>query len=104
MIGDSIIFLGDEFPDTGCRSPQSLGGASGSLYLYVEDVDATFKQAVAAGATVKMPVADMFWGDRYGQVVDPFGHVWGIGTHKEDLTPAQIKQRAEAFFAQAARK
>ncbi|MGH7427832.1 MAG: VOC family protein, partial [Candidatus Methylomirabilaceae bacterium] len=103
-IGNSMIFLNDEFPDKGCRSPLSLGGIAGSLHLYVEDVDAAFKRAVAAGAQVRMPVADMFWGDRYGKVVDPFGHEWGIGTHKEDLTPDEIRNRGEAFFAQMAQQ
>lgn len=102
-IGDSRIFLSDEFPDMGCRSPQSLGGATSALHLYVEDVDAAFNRAVAAGAQVRMAVADMFWGDRYGKVVDPFGHEWGMATHKEDLTPEEIRKRADAFFAQMAK-
>ncbi len=99
-IGDSVFFLGDEFPDTGCRSPQSLGGATGALHVYVRNVDAAVKQAVDAGAQVTMPVADMFWGDRYGKVRDPFGHEWGLATHKEDLTPAQQRRRAEEFVKQ----
>ncbi len=103
-IGDSIIFLNDEFPESGCRSPLSLGGIAGSLHLYVDDVDAAFRRAVAAGAQVRMPVVDMFWGDRYGKVVDPFGHEWGLGTHTEDLTPEEIRKRGEAFFAQMSRK
>ena len=102
-IGDSRVFLSDEFPDMGCRSPQSLGGTASSLHLYVKDVDAAFKKAVAAGAQVKMPVADMFWGDRYGKLIDPFGHEWGIATHKDDLTPQEISKRAKAFFAQMAK-
>ena len=101
-IGDSIVFLSDEFPDMGCRSPQSLGGTATALHLYVEDVDAAFKRAVEAGATVRMPVADMFWGDRYAKIADPFGHEWGMGTHKEDLTPDEIRKRGEAFFANMA--
>ena len=103
-IGDSIVFLNDELPDKGSRSPQSLGGIAGMLHLYVEDVDAAFKLAVEAGAQVRMPVADMFWGDRYGKVIDPFGHEWGLGTHKEDLTPEEIEKRAQAFFAQMPKK
>lgn len=99
-IGDSIVFLNDESPDMGCHSPQSLGGTPSALHLYVRNVDAAVKRAVAAGAKVQMPVADMFWGDRYGKVIDPFGHVWGLGTHKEDLTPKEICKRAEAFFAE----
>jgi len=103
-IGDSIVFLSDEFPDMGCRSPQSLGGVASSLHLYVEDVDTDFNRAVAAGAQVRMPVTEMFWGDRYGKVADPFGHEWGIGTRKEDLTPEEIRKRGEAFFAQMAKQ
>ncbi len=99
-IGDSIVWLGDEFPDMGCRSPQSLGGSTAALHLYVPDVDAAFKRAVEAGAQVRMPVSDMFWGDRYGRVADPFGHEWGLATHKEDLKPAEIGKRAAVFFAQ----
>ncbi len=99
-IGDSIVFVGDEVPDMGCRSPQSLGGSTAALHLYVRDVDAAFKRAVEAGAQVRMPVSDMFWGDRYGRVADPFGHEWGLATHKEDLKPAEIAKRAEAWFAQ----
>jgi PhnB protein len=100
-IGGAAVFLADENPQMGSRSPQSLGGASGSLHLYVPNVDAAFKRAVDAGAQVGMPVTDMFWGDRYGKVTDPFGHEWGLATHKEDLTSAQVKKRAEAFFKQA---
>ena len=103
-IGDSIVFLNDEVPGMGCRSPQSLGGTSGALHLYVEDVDGAFNRAVAAGAQVRMPVSDMFWGDRYGKIIDPFGHEWGIGTHKEDLTPEEIRKRGEAFFKQMPKK
>lgn len=98
-IGDSIVFLSDEVPEMGHRSPESLGGASGSIFLYVKDVDAAFKRAVAAGARVVSPLADMFWGDRYGQVADPFGHEWGLATHKEDLTPEEIGRRAKAALA-----
>jgi len=99
-IGDSIVFLNDEFPDMGCPSPQSLRGTAGGLFLYVKNVDAAFKRAVEAGAQVRMPVADMFWGDRYGKVIDPFGHEWGMGTRKEDLTPSQIRKRGQAYFNQ----
>jgi PhnB protein len=100
-IGDSVVFVTDEFPDQGKRSPLSLGGATGSLHVYVPNVDAAVKRAVAAGARATMPVTDMFWGDRYGQLTDPFGHDWGLATHKEDVTPAQMKKRATEFFAQA---
>jgi PhnB protein len=99
QIGNSIVFLADEFPDMGCRAPQTLGGATGALHLYVKDVDRTFQRAVAAGAAVRMPVADMFWGDRYAKVADPFGHEWGLATHKEDLSAREIGRRAEAFFS-----
>ena len=98
-IGDSMIMLNDEFPGMGEKSPQSLGGATASIYLYVEDVDAVQAKAVAAGAKPKMPPMDMFWGDRMGRVSDPFGHEWAISTHKEDLSTEEIKKRAEAFFA-----
>ncbi len=100
-IGDSLFFLGDEFPESGCRSPQSLGGTSGSLHVYVPNVDATFKRAVDAGAQARMPVSDMFWGDRYAKVADPCGHEWGLPTNKEDPTPTQQKKRAEEFSKRA---
>ena len=98
-IGISIVMLCDENPQGGCASPASLNGTTAMLFLYVQDVDTTFQQAVKAGATVVMPVADMFWGDRSGQVQDPFGHRWQLATHKEDLTQEQIGQRAQEFFA-----
>ena len=101
-IGDSILMLSEEFPEYGAVSPQSLGGCPGGVFLYVENVDALFAQAVGAGAEVKMPVADQFWGDRYGKLVDPFGHLWAIGTHVEDLTPEEIGRRAAAAMGQAA--
>jgi uncharacterized glyoxalase superfamily protein PhnB len=103
-VGDSIFFLGDEFPAEGCQSPQTLGGATGSLHVYVPNVDAAFKRAVDAGAQPTMPVTDMFWGDRYGKVKDPFGHEWGLATHKEDLTPAQQRKRGEEFMKQMAQQ
>jgi PhnB protein len=104
-IGDSVIFISDEFPNMGvARSPQTLGGCTGTLNLYVPDVDTTFKQAVSAGGKTTMPVADMFWGDRYGTFSDPFGHHWGLGTHKEDLTAEEVDKRAKAFYASMAQK
>jgi PhnB protein len=104
-IGDSVIFVSDEFPNMGvARSPQSLGGCTGTLNLYVPDVDTTFKQAVSAGGKTTMPVADMFWGDRYGTFSDPFGHHWGLGTHKEDLTAEEVEERAKDFYASMAQK
>ncbi len=99
-IDDSIIMLADEFPDMGFRSPQSLGGTGVSLHLYVKDVDACFNRAVAAGAKVLRPVEDQFYGDRSGTVEDPFGHVWTISTHKEDLSPEELQKRSEAFMKQ----
>jgi PhnB protein len=100
--GDSVVFLGDEMPDQGKPSPQTLGNATGSLHLYVPNVDAAVKRAVDAGARVTMPITDMFWGDRYGKVTDPYGHEWGLATHKEDLTTAQMKKRAAEFMKQQA--
>ncbi|MGH7845656.1 MAG: VOC family protein [Candidatus Binatia bacterium] len=93
-IGNSPIMLADEFPELGCRGPQALGGSPVSILLYVEDVDAQFNQAVAAGARVLKPVADQFYGDRSGTLEDPFGHVWTIATHKENLTFEEIRNRA----------
>jgi PhnB protein len=98
-IGDSIVMLADEMPQMGCRSPQTLGGCTGYIFLYVPDVDAAFKRAVEAGAKATMPPADMFWGDRFGTVEDPFGHQWGLGTHKEDLSPEEVRKRGAAAMA-----
>ncbi|HWX22953.1 MAG TPA: VOC family protein [Candidatus Binatia bacterium] len=97
-IGGSMLMLGNEFPPS-CLSPKSRGGTSVTLHLYVENTDSVFDRAVKAGCTVKMPVSDQFWGDRYGQVEDPFGHQWAIATHKQDLTQDQIAANAKAFFA-----
>ena len=101
-IGDSHVFLVDEFPEMDCRGPQSIGATSVTIHMFVEDVDTAFGKAVAAGAQVKMPLADMFWGDRYGVLADPFGHAWSMATHKEDLTPEEIGKRAQAACAGAA--
>jgi uncharacterized glyoxalase superfamily protein PhnB len=103
-IGDSIIMLGEEQPAMGCRGPQSLGGTPISLYLYVEDGDHAFNRAVSAGAKAEMPVADMFWGDRCGQLTDPFGHKWWLATHKEDLSQEEIRKRAKDFCAKMAKQ
>jgi PhnB protein len=97
-IGDSHLFLVDEFPEMGCRGPQSVGATAVTIHMYVEDVDEAFGKAVAAGAQVRMPLEDMFWGDRYGKLADPFGHEWSLATHKEDLTPEEIGKRAPAAF------
>ncbi|HOL69921.1 MAG TPA: VOC family protein [Bryobacteraceae bacterium] len=99
QIGDSKFMLGEESP--GCAtSPQTLGGSPVSLFLYVPDVDASFKQAVDAGAKAEQPPADMFWGDRVAKVTDPFGHTWAMATHVKDVTPEEMKKAAEAMFAE----
>jgi PhnB protein len=102
QIGDSVFMLSDEFPQMGNQSPKSLGGTSGGVWLYVPDVDATHRQAVAAGATSVAGPSDMFWGDRFGSVRDPFGHVWSIATHREDVPPAEMERRSREFWAQMA--
>jgi PhnB protein len=89
-IGDSIFMLADEFPEFGSMSPLSTGGSGMGLHIYAEDVDKAFDRAVKAGAKVDMPVGDMFWGDRYGKLADPFGHKWSIATHKADLSPEEM--------------
>lgn len=101
-IGDSIIMLSDEFPNTGCNmsAPGTLKGTTMALHMYVEDVDQAFAQAVKAGGVTQMEVNDTFWGDRYGQLLDPFGHVWSIASQKEILTPEQVEERAAKFFAE----
>ena len=101
-IGDSIIFLNDEFEMSSVRSPQTLGGTTGGINLYVDNTDAWFDRAVKAGAKVNMPPTDMFWGDRWSQVADPFGHVWGIATHTEDLSEAEIARRSAEFWQKMA--
>jgi uncharacterized glyoxalase superfamily protein PhnB len=88
----------------GNKSPQTLGGNSGSLFLYVEDVDQFYQRAVHAGAKSTMPPTDMFWGDRYGTFIDPYGQSWGVGTHVEDLTGEETAERAKEFYAQMAQK
>jgi PhnB protein len=94
MIGDSHVMLADEMPGMGFVGPQSRGGTTVQLHLYVRDVDATVQKAVAAGGKLTRPVEDKFYGDRAGTIEDPFGHVWYIATHKEDLSPAEIGRRA----------
>jgi uncharacterized glyoxalase superfamily protein PhnB len=101
-IGDSIVMLGEENPEWGTLSPLSTNGNPGSLHIYVDDADAAFERALRAGATVRYPLEDAFWGDRYGKVTDPFGHEWGIATHVKDMTPEEMRQAAEAWMAQAA--
>ena len=98
-IGDSIVMLADPFPQANTKPPHELGGTSAGVFLYVEDVDAVVKRAVDAGASVTMEVADQFWGDRFGTVTDPFGHVWSVATHIEDVPPAEMAERAKAAMA-----
>jgi PhnB protein len=97
-IGDSHLMLADENPDWGNKSPLTLGGVSSGFAIYVPDVDAAYAKAVAAGATVMRPVADQFYGDRTGSVTDPFGHVWTLATHTEDMTPAEMQSRMDAWL------
>jgi PhnB protein len=101
-IGDSRIMLSDPFPQASTKPPKELGGTSFSVMMYVQDVDAAFKRAVDAGATVSMELADMFWGDRFGTVTDPFGHSWSLATHVEDVPPEEMAERAKAAMAQMA--
>ena len=103
-IGDSLIMLADEFPDMDARSPQTIGGTPVGLLLYVEDVDAVAASAVSAGATLRSPLEDKFYGDRMGKLEDPFGHVWAIATHKEDVSPEEMERRAAAACAAETRE
>lgn len=98
QVGNSAVFLADNFPDIEAKTPAS-SGIRVVLNLYTEDADTTFDRAVKAGSEVIMPLADMFWGDRYGQIRDPFGHVWAIATHVEDVTPEEAQRRSKEFFA-----
>jgi PhnB protein len=98
-IGDSLVMLSDPFPQFTTRPPKELGGTSVGVFMYVEDVDAVVKQAVDAGATITMEIADQFWGDRLGSVTDPFGHLWSIATHVEDVPPQEMAERAKAAMA-----
>lgn len=102
QIGDSRIMLADEFPEMGAKSPAALGGTPVGLCLYVENCDAVFDWAIAAGGKVERPLADQFYGDRSGTLIDPFGHKWTIATHKEDLSPEEITRRMEAMTEQHA--
>jgi len=101
-IGDSLIMLGEENEQWGTKSPLLTNGNPGSLHIYVDDADAAFDRALKAGATVKYPLEDAFWGDRYGKVGDPFGHEWGIATRVKDLTDAEMKKAADEWMAKAA--
>ena len=98
-IGEGVVMLADESPEMGHKSPQSIGGTAITLMFYVKDVDAQFSKAVAAGGTVKQPLKDQFYGDRSGTITDPFGHIWTIATHKEDVSPEEMQRRMAALPA-----
>lgn len=100
QIGDSRIMLNDEFPEMNCKSPQSVGGASTALYVYVKDVDKIFTQATDAGAKVTMPLMNAFWGDRTGQLVDPYGHVWSFATRKRNLSQKEVQKAQQEWLAE----
>jgi len=100
QIGDSKLMLSDPFPQSTVRPPSERGGPTASIFLYVDDCDATFEQATRAGATVEMPLQDMFWGDRFGSLADPFGHIWSVATHKEDLSEEEMAERSKAAMAE----
>jgi PhnB protein len=100
QIGDSKLMLSDPFPQSNVRPPSERGGPTASIFMYVDDVDATFEQAQRAGATVVSELEDMFWGDRFGTVADPFGQVWAMATHKEDLSEEEIAERSKAAMAE----
>jgi len=97
-IGDSVVMLSDEMGG-GNRAPKSLGGTTAGIFLYVEDVDSVYKRAVDAGAKADMPPADMFWGDRFGRLTDPFGHTWAMATHTEDVAPEEMRTRMQKEMA-----
>jgi PhnB protein len=101
-IGDSHLMLSDEFPERGgsCLSPTTLNGSTSTIHLYVADVDKAFERAIAAGAKAEMPPQDMFWGDRYGRLIDPFGQPWSLATHIEDITPEEMQKRSTDFCKQ----
>ena len=98
-IGDSLVYLADEAPDWGALSPETLKGSPVTIHLYVTNADAAYERATKAGATPTMPLADMFWGDRYGKGKDPFGHNWSIATHVEDVSPEECERRMKQFMA-----
>ena len=100
-IGDSPIMLADEAPEMGYKSPQTLGGSPVSIMIYVEDVDTVFSRAIAAGGKEQRPVKDQFYGDRSGTLEDPFGHIWHVATHTEDVSPEEMERRAKAHSAAA---
>jgi PhnB protein len=98
-IGDSVVMLSDPFPQSTVKAPTELGGTTVGLFVYVEDVDALFRQAVDAGATVTMELEDMFWGDRFGTLTDPYGHSWSLATHVEDVPAEEMEERARQAMA-----
>jgi PhnB protein len=100
QIGDSKLMLSDPFPQSNVRPPLERGGPTASVFMYVEDVDSTFEHAQQAGAIVVSELEDMFWGDRFGTLADPFGHVWSVATHKEDLSEEEIAERSKAAMAE----
>src|SRR5215510_2323851 len=100
QIGDSIVMLGDEMPQMGATSPDTIGGTASGLFIYSKNVDQAYAKAVAAGAKTEMQPTDMFWGDRYCKLADPFGHKWSIATHIEDLSPKEMARRSEAAMRQ----
>lgn len=102
QIGDSIVMLADENPQAGAKSPETIGGTSSSLHVYVEDVDGTTQKAVSAGAKVVRAIKDEFYGDRIGTIIDPFGHMWSIATHIEDVSPEEMKKRMTSAMSQTA--
>jgi PhnB protein len=98
-VGDSPIMLSDEYPEMGVKAPITAGCTTATLMVYVPDVDASYVKAVEAGAKATMPIQDMFWGDRYGQVTDPYGHRWSLATHVEDVSMEEMERRQQEFFA-----
>lgn len=99
QIGNSLVIMADEFPEMGAVGPNTLGGTTASLHIYTDNADNLFKQATDAGASIIMPLADMFWGDRYGQIQDPFGHRWAIATHQKDVSPEEMENAAKKMFS-----
>jgi len=102
QIGDSILMLADENPKIGALSPQTIGGSGGLVSVYIADVDAVVAKAIAAGANLVRPVKDQFYGDRTGGIIDPFGHIWSVATHVEDVSPDEMRKRAAAAMSQSA--
>ena len=103
-IGDSMLMLNDEFPEWGLLGPSSAGGIGVIIHVYLENVDAAFQRVVSAGATIKMPLSDAFWGDRYGAVVDPFGHTWSLASKVKDVSKDELEKVAQAMFGRGTKK